>query len=188
MAKILYNTGIPMLPAKWATMLSVLLDSIGIHTITITSTFRSIESNAAAMYGNIKKVGIKNSMDVYNAEMRQVIQVYADMIAKGSNQADTINAMAQKTRELTVPVHSRPQSDKFCVFDVPPSAIPDNLRSAFEKLMEKHASKFINPFKQKGDTVYHIELGDSPKPIASTFVTGIIVVGLMFYFFMRKAS
>jgi hypothetical protein len=187
MAKITYQPGIPALPVKWSGFLSTLLDGIGMPSITISSTYRSIDANSTAMYNNIKTQGVAASMALYNANMKQVVQVFAKMTAAGYGQSDTIAAMSAQTRKLEIPVHSRTQDEKFCVFDVPPAAVPESLRFAFEKTMEKNASKFINPFKQKGDPVYHIEFGGIK---ASTVLeAGSIIIGILaaiFYILSRR--
>lgn len=184
MALIKYQSGIPPLPAKWTSFLSGLLDSAGILSITISSTRRSVETNAAAMYTNIRASGVPAALRLYNSAMRQVVQVYADMVAKGRNRSDTINAMAQKTYTVGLPVHTREQNDAFCVFDVPPQYIPANRRGAFERIIGKNASKLIKP--GNSDPVYHIEFGGvragagfKPAGTLAGIIAGIVACFLL---------
>jgi hypothetical protein len=139
------------------------------------------------MYNNIKTQGLAASMALYNANMKQVVQVYAKMTAAGYGQSDTVAAMSAMTKKLEIPVHSRTQDEKFCVFDAPPSAVPVSFRFAFEKTMEKNASKFINPFKQKGDPVYHIEFGGVKE--TTVLEIGVVIIGIitaLFYILSKR--
>lgn len=186
MAKISYAAGIPALPAKWEKILSGLLDSIGMASITLTSTHRSLDSNSTAMYNNILNLGAEAEMKLYNAAMQQVVRTGADMIAAGYGQADTVAAMTRKTQSLgATPVHCRQQDDNFAVFDVPPSYIPDNMKAAFENVVSNAASKFIRP---GNDPVYHVEFGGvKASTIAAVGIgSAAVVAAVAAALFLRK--
>jgi hypothetical protein len=191
MAIIKYAENVPAIPAKWSAYLSGLLDKIGISSITISSTFRSADAQANAMYYNALNSGTDNAKKLYQASGQKVIDVMiANQNAKKSP-ADTISAMTAKVKELGgVSRHNFPATDKFVVMDIPPWSVPESKRQAFENLMSKEASKFISPYVYKGEPVYHIEFGGvkaSTVAIASGSAMFIIAgIGALLYIISRR--
>lgn len=165
MATIKYHAGIPPIPDKWRGVVSGLLDSIGMSSLTISSTKRSLASNSASMYNNIHTYGVDKALKLYNANMQQVVKVYDYYTRAGRNQADTVQAMTAKTATLPLPAHCREQNEHFTVFDVPKEYIPVNMRGSFENVMGKNASKLISPipgskyYRSDAEPVYHMEFG-----------------------------
>jgi hypothetical protein len=162
MAKITYQPGIPRILPKWEAYLSGLADKAGLSTLTISSAYRTPEKTASSMYDNALNRGIVNAMQLYAAPGKQVLSVMQTMIRRKAGPGDTISAMAAKMREIgpgSVSKHTIPPSDKFVVVDVPPGSIPENRRADFEKVFSGAASKFLSPFKFKGEPVYHMEFG-----------------------------
>lgn len=188
MATIKYHTGIPPIPEKWRKVLSGLLDSIGMSSIVISSTRRSLESNSAAMYKNLMKYGVKDSLALYNTNMDKVVKVFESYVRSGYGQTDTVKAMTAKASTLPLPVHCRAQDDTFTVFDVPPEYIPENMKKAFENVIGKSASKFISPvrgsryFMSNAEPVYHIEFGGVKTE--TLIKTGSAVAGLVIAAFL----
>lgn len=186
MATLKYAAGITPIPPKWAGIVTGALDKAGVSSILITSTFRAIERDAAAMYANVKVSGVEAALKGYSDRFDKVIMVFDAYSKAGRNQADTISAMATKIHEVGPGVHSLTQSDKFCVFDVSPSSVPAEKKKAFESAMRGISSYFIAP--GTFDPVYHIELGDKLKQAIQTGakVLPFIVLIVLSYLYFRR--
>lgn len=191
MAVIKYLAGIPPIPAVWSAKVSALLDTVGIHSVTISSTRRTLESNSQAIFNNVRVYGVAEAMKLYNANMREVIKVYDAFTRAGRNQNDTIRAMVAKTSTLPLPVHCREQNEHFTVFDIPPTFIADNQKKAFENIMAKNASKFISPIKgsryyKPAEPVYHIEFGGIKTESVVKTGGALLVLIIGVFFLLRR--
>jgi hypothetical protein len=181
MSTINYNAGVPRLPDKWHNYISSLLDQARIESITISSTYRTPESQARAMFTNATARGAESQLKLYQAPGQKVIQSF--ILAKSQNlpESDTLRIMEDTINKVGaqyISAHLRPPSDKFAVIDVPPWSVPEDRRFAFIDIMQKNASKFIDPVKHKGEPVYHIEFG-GVKPIVKTTGAALLILALL---------
>lgn len=181
MAEINYNAGVPRLPDKWHNFLSSLLDRVGIGSIVISSTYRTPASQAAAMYTNATARGAESQLKLYQAPGQKVIQSFILAKSQSLPQSDTLRIMEDTINQVGgqyISAHLRPQSEKFAVIDVPPWSIPDSKKPAFIDIMQRNASKFIDPAKHTGEPVYHIEFGGI-KPVVKTTGAALLILALL---------
>lgn len=140
-----------------ATVIKELLVTAGETGCTISSTARSPEDQARAMYNNLESVGVDAQKKLYAAAGDKVIDVYvASKAAKKS--ADEIKAdMTDKINELgpsTVSNHCA-DPNTLCVVDVKPSSITNKDKFIKAVEAEKRVSKFLQP---PTDPAYHLEI------------------------------
>lgn len=101
MAKIIFSNLAPEKEAvvKQDTLriLESAADKAGIERVYITSTLRTPEEQAAAMYKNISSGRIIR----YKEPGRKVTQLCLDMLGKSASKADTLKAMSELISELS---------------------------------------------------------------------------------------
>jgi len=131
-----------------------------LDSVTITSTARTPERQAIAMFDNIESQGVASQKALYGPNGDQVIDVYVAEKAAGKSQAEIISAMEAKINELGPSNVSRHLADPSTmnVIDIAPSQIAD--REAFEKAVEAD-SRVSNFLKPPSDPAYHLEI---PQP------------------------
>ena len=132
-----------------------------LENLTITSTARTPERQAIAMFDNIESQGVASQKALYGSYGDQVIDVYVAEKAAGKSQAEIISAMEAKINELGPSNVSKHLADPSTInaIDIDPGKIAD--RDAFEKAVEAdpRVSKFLTP--SKNDPAYHLEI---PQP------------------------
>lgn len=130
--------------------------------ILITSTARTPEDQARAMYQNLEIKGVSDQRRLYSAKGDAVIDVYAAAKAEGKTSDQIQPLMAQKVRDLNWSSGHLANPDKLNVIDIAPSSIEN--RKGFEDALSKAKengtiSKYFGP--RHGDPAYHIEI---PQP------------------------
>jgi uncharacterized glyoxalase superfamily protein PhnB len=155
-----------VLAANSLTILGDVLRAAGLHKAEITSTARTAEDQARAMYQNLvgtgKGQGVEAQHDLYGPAGDAVIDVFVDLKAKGKNATEIKAGMQAKIEELGPANVSRHCADpkKLNVFDVGPNSLgEDREQKAFVKAAQneegKRISKFIPYPKDPGD---HFEI------------------------------
>jgi hypothetical protein len=141
-------------------VLQDIMKSAKLDSVTITSTARTPERQAIAMFDNIESQGVASQKALYGPNGDQVIDVYVAEKAAGKSQAEIISAMEAKINELGPSNVSRHLADPSTmnVIDIAPSQIAD--RAAFEKAVEAD-SRVSNFLKPPSDPAYHLEI---PQP------------------------
>ena len=129
-----------------ASSLEVLRDVLraaGLSKAEITSTARTAEDQARAMYENLvgkgKGQGVKAQYDLYGPTGDKVVDSFVELSKKGLSAADIKEGMRKKIEELGPANVSRHCADpkKLNVFDVAPSSIGDaKAQEAFIKAAE----------------------------------------------------
>jgi hypothetical protein len=147
------------------TVLGEIMAAAGVTSAQITSTARTPEDQARAMYDNLQTHGVEAQKALYGKNGDQVIDSYAAAVAAGMTREQTLQAMVDKINELGPSNVSRHLADpsQLNVVDIAPSSIPAGLREAFQEAIRAHAgvSKFLGP--GDGDPAYHIEI-PQPQP------------------------
>jgi hypothetical protein len=143
--------------ASAETVIKEICAKAGESSCTITSTARTPEAQARAMYVNLEANGVASQKALYAAAGDQVIDVYvASKAAKKS--ADEIKAdMTAKINELgpsTVSKHCA-DSSTLCVVDIAPSSITNDAKFIEEVGKDSRVSKFLQP---PNDPAYHLEI------------------------------
>ncbi|WP_232293137.1 hypothetical protein [Stigmatella aurantiaca] len=146
-------------------VLGEIMASAGVTSATISSTARTPEDQARAMYDNLQAKGIASQKDLYSKFGDQVIDSYAAAVDAGLTKEQTLQAMVDKINELGPSNVSRHLADpsQLNVVDIAPSSIPADKREAFQEAIRAHpeVSKFLGP--ADGDPAYHIEIRQ-PQP------------------------
>jgi hypothetical protein len=158
---ILYNAGIPPLPAKFEAEIKKALDSVGVPSITVSSTFRTPDRQALAMYDNLKKFGVSAERKLYGPAGNRVIDTYELKKNYGYGISDTLAAMTNTIRFVgcgNVSAHCTSDPEKSVTLDIEPSSIDTVRRPLFESAMKAISSKFLIPGVTTGEPVYHAEL------------------------------
>jgi hypothetical protein len=141
-------------------VLQDIMKAAKLDSVTITSTARTPERQAIAMFENIESQGVAAQKDLYGPSGDRVIDVYVAEKAAGKSRAEIISAMEAKINELGPSTVSRHLADpsKLNVIDIAPSQIAD--RASFEKAVEAdtRVTKFLKP---PSDPAYHLEI---PQP------------------------
>lgn len=132
--------------------------------ILITSTARTPEDQARAMYNNLEIRGVRDQQRLYNPKGDAVIDVYVAAKAEGKTSDQIQPLMAQKVRDLNWSSGHLANPDKLNVIDIAPSSIEN--RKAFEDALSKAKengtiSKYFGP--KNNDPAYHIEIPQPPK-------------------------
>jgi hypothetical protein len=190
MSRIVYNTGITPLPASKEKIVTDTLDTIGIPSITVTSTFRTPAQQALAMYNNIMATGIVAQKKLYGPGGDKVIDEFNLKKNYGYGKGDILKAMERKIIEVgpsKVSAHCLPDPENHVTFDISPSSVPAAKKSLFEKAMKKITSNLLIPGVTTGEPVYHAEIKTLSARIAET---GSIIAPLMLlvigYFIAKK--
>lgn len=131
-----------------------------LDSATVTSTARTANRQAIAMYDNIAADGAEAQKVLYGSYGDKVIDVYVAEKAAGKSRDEIIGAMESKINELGPSKVSQHLADpaKKNIIDIAPSSISD--KAAFEKAVEadSRVSKFLKP---PADRSYHLEI---PQP------------------------
>jgi len=141
----------------------VLLDA-GLESCVVTSTVRSPDRQAKAMYINIIATGIQKQLQLYGPPGRAVIGEYQRLQPLGHGKTAILSAMTSKIIALGPSTVSRHCADpaELNVIDIAPSSIADASRfmAALGKAEQsKLVSRFFSP--ANGDPAFHIEI---PQP------------------------
>ena len=141
-------------------VLQDIMKAAKLDSMTITSTARTPERQAIAMFDNIESQGVDSQKALYGPYGDQVIDVYTAERAAGKSQAEIVSAMEAKINELGPSNVSRHLANPSTmnVIDIAPSQIAD--RGAFERAVaaDSRVSKFLKP---PSDPAYHLEI---PQP------------------------
>lgn len=185
MAFVSYLGNITRLPSKFESKIIGVLNSIGLDSITISSTFRSPSAQAAAMYQNIIKQGIASQRKLYGAAGAKVLDTYELKKNYGYGQSDTLKAMTDTIISVgpqNVSAHTVLNPNSKIAFDIIPSSIPANKKELFQNAMKKVSSKFLIPGVTKGENVYHVEMvSSSNSAIIIIAIAGLSVAGFFAY-------
>ena len=142
-------------------VLQDIMKAAKLDSLTITSTARTPERQALAMYNNLESLGVAKQKELYGPYGDQVIDVYAAEKAAGKSQEQIISAMTAKINEVGPDNVSKHLADpsKINTIDIDPATIAD--REAFEKAAgaDSRVSKVLKP--SDNDPAYHLEI---PQP------------------------
>ena len=188
MSIIIYNPGIPPLPAPYEKAIKDTLNNIGLNALTISSTIRTPKQQAQAMYNNLVSLGTDSQRKLYGQAGNKIIDVYVLKKAYGYGLQDTLNAMESEIIKIGAPnvsAHCTSDPLKYVAFDVPPQQIPPEKKSLFENAMSKITSKILIPGKTTGEPVYHLEIKkgilDALATAAKNPAALLIIAGLSFF-------
>ena len=145
-------------------VLTDILNEAGLNSCLITSTSRTPDDQARAMYNNIEATGAAAQKALYASPGDAVINVYVTEKARGKTATEIKAAMRAKIVALGPSRVSRHCGDpkKLNVIDVAPSSIAD--KPSFEDAIEaaKSNGKIRQYFMPRdGDPAYHLEI---PQP------------------------
>jgi len=139
------------------TIIKEIVSKAGDKRCTITSTARSPEDQARAMYNNLESEGVEAQKRLYAPAGDKVIDVYVASKTEKKT-ADQIRAdMVSKINELgpsTVSKHCA-DSTKLCVVDIAPTSITNKTKFIEEVKKDNRVSKFLEP---PDDPAYHLEI------------------------------
>jgi hypothetical protein len=133
-----------------SSMLDAIKDSLrvaGQATATITSTARTPEEQASAMYNNLVGSGVATQKKIYGPCGDEVIDVYVAEVAKSGSTPSTIKiAMTNKINELGPATVSKHCADfsKVCVVDVGASVFNDAAATRFVSAMASRVDQYID--------------------------------------------
>lgn len=144
MAFIRYNTPfIPHLPGWAEQQLSDACDEMGISGVTVTSTYRTVESQAQAMYDNLV-AGRKVS---YAAPGRSVLEAGTAAIAAGYAPSAVVQAMVDKINEVGPANVSHHIDPSLTVADIAPSSMTSDQQRTFAAYFKaKHSTGGVGEF------------------------------------------
>lgn len=174
MSFVSYLGNITRLPSKYENKIIGILNSIGIDSILVSSTYRSPAAQAAAMYENIVKQGAASQRKLYGPAGGKVIDTYELKKNYGYGKSDTLKAMAETVISVgpqNVSAHTVLDPRNKIAFDIVPNSIPANKKELFQNAMQKVSSKLLIPGVTKGENVYHVEM-------VSTGNTAIIIIAI----------
>ena len=126
-------------------MKDILIDSKN-KSIIITSTYRTPERQARAMFNNIRDLGIDHELNLYGR--------YGDMVIR---EYPNLQAMIDKIYEIGPSKISSHMKDfnKINVFDIAPSSVKKRPSFEFAVESESRVNKFLKPPR---DRSYHLEV------------------------------
>jgi hypothetical protein len=140
-------------------------ENAGVSVVTITSTARTPEEQAHAMYVNCKVNGPKSQKALYGLYGDLVIQVYIDQTAKGiTAEATVVAAMALMIRHIgaeRVSHHCVTDWSKTHVIDISASQIEQSKHAAFEAAIvaDSRIARHFSPYTVgHEDPAFHIEV------------------------------
>ena len=155
------NTSV--ISTKTLSVVKQLVSSAGMNSATITSSLRSPEDQAAAMYTNCANNGAASQKALYGANGDAVIDVYIAGVNKGLSKSTIISNMAAKIRALwpgLVSNHcvSPEQYSKRNVIDIGYSSISN--KDAFRRAINNAKSNgTVAVFTDEpGNGCFHIEI------------------------------
>jgi len=138
-----------------------IMSSAGITSVKITSTARTPEEQARAMYTNLENRGVQDQLDLYAAAGDEVIRAYQASKKRGNAKEQIIQDMVAEILRQGPGRVSRHAADfsVLNVIDIAPSSVSN--RAAFERAVraEGRVSKFLTP--ADNDPAYHLEI---PQP------------------------
>lgn len=145
---------------KTLDLLKSILKDAGLDSCRITSTSRTPEDQARAMYNNLVATSVPRQKKLYGAAGDQVIDVYVVQKAAGKT-ADQIKAAMEAKIKALGPTHvSRHCADPSVlnVIDIAPSTIAN--KQAFETavLAAKARGKVSHFITPPTDPAYHLEI------------------------------
>lgn len=134
-----------------------ILRKAGEPSCKITSTARTPEDQARAMYNNIVATSVKAQKDLYGHWGDMVIDQYSASKKAGKNPTEIKADMATKIREIGPEKVSRHCADfnVLCVVDIAPSSIRNRAKFEAAFKAEKRVSKYFLP---PDDPAYHLEI------------------------------
>ncbi|MDQ6721523.1 MAG: hypothetical protein M3003_12120 [Candidatus Dormibacteraeota bacterium] len=147
-------------------VLTDLLKSSGLTSTTVTSTFRTPEQDAWAMFTNVEHLGVDHEMALYAAAGKAVIRRYAK--SKKEHDGEPKDERAQhivadmvdeinKQGPINVS-HHEADPKVLNTFDLSPRSIANRCRFEEALRAERRLSKYFVPPK---DASYHLEV---PQP------------------------
>lgn len=139
------------------TVIKEIVANAGLTSCKITSTARTPEDQARAMYNNLETVGVEAQKSLYASAGDKVIDVYVASKAAKKSGAEIKADMVAKINELGPSSVSRHCADAsvLCVVDIAPSSISDKPKfiAAFER--DARVSYSLKP---PADPAYHLEI------------------------------
>ncbi|MCP3065074.1 hypothetical protein LXT21_40515 [Myxococcus sp. K38C18041901] len=141
-------------------VLGEIMATANVTSARITSTARTPEAQARAMYDNIQSTGVARQKSLYGAGGDAVIDTYSESVAAGLTKEQTLQAMVDRINELGPSSVSKHMADptRLNVIDISPRSIPDSKKEAFEEAIRAHpeVSRFLGP--SNNDPAYHLEI------------------------------
>jgi RHS repeat-associated protein len=136
-------------------ILAGIMQRSGNTHVTITSTQRSPEAQAAAMLTNIINHGVQSQLHLYGAPGRQVVNVAAAGLAQHLSRADILRNMVAEIRRLGPGRVSRHAGDPAVinVIDISPATIINR-----ENFVREIRAGNINLFQPPRDPAFHLEI------------------------------
>jgi len=192
MSVIKYSPGIAPLPPNKEQILKDTLASVGIESLTLSSTFRTPAQQAQAMYNNAQTLGIASQRKLYGPAGNKVLDTYQLKKSYNYGPADTIAAMAITILSIgpsNVSAHCTSDPQKLLAFDIPPAQIPPEKKSLFESAMKKAMSKFLIPGVTTGEPVYHAEIGSFLQLAEKAAPVTLLIlgaIGIVIYKLLNK--
>lgn len=172
MATIVYQTGVPSLP-EWAhNLLSLYIDRAGVTApVVISSTYRSPQDQARAMYNNIVQ---GNKVDYAAATGGKVVAVGEAGVKKGDSRDKVIADMVLKIEEIGPGRISKHMDPDITVCDIRPSqiSVTDAKKIVAQMKKEKksgNVGEFLYPEslgapEGERDPAIHVEILNVPFP------------------------
>ncbi|WNG23574.1 hypothetical protein F0U62_05670 [Cystobacter fuscus] len=143
-----------------------IMAAAGVTNLRISSTARTPEAQARAMYDNIQNKGVRSQLALYGAPGDAVVETYVAAQNAGLSREETLRAMTDKINELgpsTVSRHaaSPEQIARLNIIDISPRSIPASQHEAFIAAIRANpeVSRFLGP--ADGDPAFHLEI---PQP------------------------
>lgn len=143
------------------TVIKEIVAKSGGTSCTITSTARTPEAQARAMYNNLvgtgEGQGVTAQRELYGPYGDQVIDTFEAEKEAGKTADEIKAAMAAKIIELgpgNVSKHCA-DSNTLCVVDIAPSSITNGTKFEEEVDKDSRVSKFLKP---PDDPAYHLEI------------------------------
>ncbi|WEK35402.1 MAG: DUF6443 domain-containing protein [Candidatus Pseudobacter hemicellulosilyticus] len=135
--------------------LAAIMRASGNPNVTITSTLRTPEGQARAMYDNIASRGVAYNLRLYGPAGDQVVNVAARGQRAGLGRDAIISAMAQEIRRIGPGRVSRHTGDPnvINVLDISPRTIVN--RQAFAREIRARGIRFFEPPR---DPAFHLEI------------------------------
>ena len=141
-------------------VLSEIMRKAGVPGALITSTQRSPQDQARAMFQNLEAKGVASQKALYGPNGDLVIDVFAAGKAAGKTAAQIQADMTKKIIGLGPSNVSHHAADPkvLNVFDVAPTSIPAARQAAFKAALraDPRVKKFLEP--SDGDPAFHIEI------------------------------
>ncbi|MFP2903855.1 hypothetical protein ACLESD_02040 [Pyxidicoccus sp. 3LFB2] len=141
-------------------VLSEIMATAGVSDVRVTSTARTPEAQARAMYDNLQSQGVQAQRDLYGRYGDQVIDAYEASVQAGLSRDATLQAMVDRINEVGPSNVSRHLADPAVrnIIDISPRSIPEELREAFQEAVRNHpdVERFLGP--ADGDPAYHVEI------------------------------